>query len=172
MKKIVLFLIGCILFLIGCERDSKYIETVMNIKFENGKTLEKIVNEDAIIGDFYVANKGKLEFDKLHYGLDTVVMKLYANDLIDKYKKKNIKLPLLKELEWKIEGETNQGKVITAETDDVIIKIPTIKDKDYIKVNLNSIKVYDLKTGNIISEEDLKTASLYYKMLQEYNYKN
>lgn len=172
MKKIILLLIGCILFLVGCNNDSNYIETVMNIRFENGKTVEKIVNEKAILGEFYVENEGKLEFNKVQYGLDAISMRISPSDLMNRYKQKGVKMPLLKELEWKIEGETNEGKVVTAATDEVIIKIPTVKNKDYIQVNLNNIKVYNLKTNTVITDKELEAADLYYKMLQEYNYKN
>lgn len=170
MKKILAIIMSCVLFLVGCNKNNEYIETVMNIRFEDGKTVEKIVNEKVIAGEFYLDNTTKLKFNRAAYGLSVVAMKISEEKQLKKYYDLGVVMPLLKELDWKIEGNTENGKVVVAKTDRVLVRIPTVKNGDYVQVNKDDIAVYELKTNTRITDEEIVVAKDYYDLLNEYKY--
>ncbi|MGL5935232.1 MAG: hypothetical protein ACRCZI_06375 [Cetobacterium sp.] len=165
MKKMLVTLSICVGLLTGCigGSDSNYIETVKQISFDDGVTVENIVREKLTGTEFQVLNEGKVRIDKglavfdktgeyifLLKGMEGKIQELASNAKV---------APIVIEsndIKWEVEGETKKGKIIKAKTDKSVVKISTEQDGDYVQVYLTDIKAFNGKTGKIISDKELR----------------
>lgn len=161
MKKILIILAVAFTLLTSCTTDSNYIETVKSLTFDDGTKVEELV-ADKIKGiEFQVENGEKIIIEKgmvlfKSTGEYIFLFNHLAPEIKKMAEKSNLKKIFLKEITWEIEGETKDGKIVRAFTDDAIIKITTKQDGDYISLNSDDIKAYNRKNGKIVSEQILK----------------
>lgn len=148
MKKIV-FLLGLLLVLLtGCVGDEDYINTVKSISFNNGMSVEDIVNKNVEAIEFSQINN--LEENRTN---PLFLINFYSTDFLS-----NLKMPSTPELKWEIEGKTKTGKIVVAYNDEVKVKIQTIEDGDYVQVSTDEINVYSQKNNKAVSIESLNFA--------------
>lgn len=174
MKKMLVTLSVCVSLLTGCTggSDSDYIETVKQISFDDGVTVENIVREkltgsefQALNGDKVRIDKGLAVFDKT--GTYIFLLKGMEGEIQELASKANVVPVVLgnEDITWEVEGETKKGKIIKAKTDKSVVKISTEQDGDYIQVNSTNIKAFNGKTGKAISEKELKNYNQLNNML-------
>lgn len=155
MKKIV-FLLGVILILFtGCIGEEDYINSVKAISFNNGMSVEDIVNKDVEAIEFSQLNN--LEENRTN---PLFLINFYNTDFLS-----NLKMPSTPELKWEIEGKTKTGKIVVAYNEKVKIKIQTREDGDYIQVSTDEINVYSQKNNKAISSDTLNFAIEIYDLV-------
>lgn len=160
MKKIlgVLILMLSVAFT-GCSSDKSYINTVKSITFDNGKSVEDIVNENAKIGEFYFEND-------LQETLSNPYMFIFylngKDEAISQLKEAGIKMPVPDKLKWQVEGETSKGKVLIASNDMIKIKINTRQNGDYIELYEYDIQTFIKSTNQLIPLDMLEKTKTFY----------
>lgn len=170
MKKIATFILGMMLLLVGCASDEDYIDTVKNMSFSNGQTIEQYVNDSIKFGEMYQLNKDNFCLDKKLL----FMMSLEANQDVKRFlRQANVVLPEdIKPATWIVEGKTKDGKILIASNDNIKIKIETRKNGDYIETGSDKITTLDKKTNRIISEEELELASALHEIAMRCGYTN
>ncbi|WP_300345112.1 hypothetical protein [Fusobacterium sp.] len=170
MKKIATFILGMMLLLVGCASDEDYIDTVKNMSFSNGQTIEQYVNDSIKFGEMYQLNKDNFCLDKKLL----FMMSLEANQDVKRFlRQANVVLPEdIKPATWIVEGKTKDGKILIASNDNIKIKIETRKNGDYIETGSDKITTFDKKTNRIISEEELELASALHEIAMRCGYTN
>lgn len=161
MKKIIVFLIGMMLLITECYAIN-YREKARKLKFSNGEILEEYVVNQIKMGEIYSLNENNPYFDKallykLKYETDRDICWLLR-------KSKTILPENIGNINWNIEDK----KFLVASSENIIVKIATIKNEGYVESE--EIAVIDKKTDTVISEEKLELVSELYKMAKDNNY--
>ena len=174
MKKMLVALSICVGLLTGCTggSDSDYIETVKQLSFDNGVTVENIVREKLTGAEFQGLNGDKVRIDKglavfdgtgayifLLKGMEGKIQELASNASV---------VPVVigsNDIKCEVEWETKKGKIIKAKSEKAVVKISTEQDGDYIKLYSDSIKTFNGKTGKAISDKELKNYNQLNNML-------
>ena len=166
MKKFLLaFVTGVLLLFAGCSSDSDYIETVKNITFDTGERVEDIVVENIKVGEFYNLN-GENVMNPFNA---VIVTALPKEKVVEKFKELNIKMPNVapENIKWEVEGETSTGKVILASKGNVVVKLETIDNGDYVEIYDTDIKTY---INNKLISDEMKIPALFYNAGVEAGY--
>ena len=161
MKKIIVFLIGMMLLITECYAIN-YREKARKLKFSNGEILEEYVVNQIKMGEIYSLNKNNPYFDKallykLKYETDRDICWLLR-------KSKTILPENIGNINWNIEDK----KFLVASSENIIVKIATIKNEGYVESE--EIAIIDKKTDTVIPEEKLELVSELYKMAKDTNY--
>lgn len=161
MKKIIVFLIGMMLLITECYAIN-YREKARKLKFSNGEILEEYVVNQIKMGEIYSLNENNPYFDKallykLKYETDRDICWLLR-------KSKTILPENIGNINWNIEDK----KFLVASSENIIVKIATIKNEGYVESE--EIAVIDKKTDTVIPEEKLELVSELYKMAKDNNY--
>lgn len=169
MKKVIAIFISLLLFLTGCSSDEDYINSVKEMAFSDGSSVEEYVKDNIKAGEMYKLNDSILMSKEILF-----LLKFASKDeVLFLLNQGSVVVPQdIKEASWKVEGETKQGKVIVVSNDEIKVKIETEKDGDYIKVNTNQIFTYNEKANKLIPQEDLNIALELYNLAKKYGYEN
>lgn len=152
MKKLLLIMLVVIFSLVGCTNDNEYLDTVKKITFDNGQTMEEIMTEMLTCGEIVIENPF---IEKISESKIKSISMYSSKKFAKSFDNNPLLIPNINNIKWKIQGNTSNGKIILASTNDITAKIPTVKDGDYVEVNFNDIKLYDNKTNKLISEQNL-----------------
>lgn len=168
MKKMIVIFILLLGILTGCSSDSDYIETVKGITFDDGKSVEEIVNEKVLIGNFYSEN----ELDEiLANPMNIFLFSMNHKEVIKKgFKDAGIKMPISSKIKWEVEGETREGKILTASDEKVKVKITARKNGDYIELYTTDIQLHIKKNNRVISDEMFERIDALYELARESGY--
>lgn len=152
MKKLLLIILVVIFSLTGCTNDDEYLNTVKKIIFDNGQTMEEIMTEMLTCGEIIIENPfiEKISESKIK-DISVFSSKKFAKS----FNNNTLFIPNIKNIEWNIQENISNGKIILASTNNITAKIPTIKNGDSIEINFNNIKLYDNKNNKLISEQNL-----------------
>lgn len=170
MKKIILLFSLLLIFFTGCTSDEDYIDTVKSITFEDGTTVKTYVQDQIKYGEFYILNEKELFDNGYSSLLMPTLIYIAPEEVLKELKNMKIEMPKDTPVVWKIEGNTDNGKILTASNGDIQVRIPTTKNGDYIEINTANFKVVNLKNNVTFREEQLESSKLYYEFLLKHYY--
>lgn len=166
MKKLLGILVF-IIFLVGCSSEDKdYINTVKGMTFDSGKTVETYVEEQMALGEFELLNS-----DIIVNSFTYIYTLMNDEQLNEVFRNSDVKMPKKKEITWKVEGETKDGKIVIAYNDTILVKIQTIKNGDYIESDSSKIKTYS-KANNKQLDSLMEEKRFLYELALRCGYDN
>lgn len=161
MKKIIMIsvMVTMLLGFGGCfNNDEAYIETVKGLTFDNGDTVEDIVKYKLTGTGLAIMNHGVVEkIDNFFVFNETgeyVLASSYASKEIAEIAKRAnyTSIDTLPPLNWEVEGETNNGKVIIATSKYGKVMMTTIDNGDYVSINLDNIEQVNYNESYVSDE--------------------
>lgn len=159
-----------LIFITGCSDDSDYITTVKSITFNDGVSVEELVNMNIKAGEFCIENNS----NKLLVNEPIIAMLSFMSkeEVKSLFKETRIIIPKLSEIKWEVEGSTKNGKVIIASNDRIKVKISTRKNGDYIETSKNDIKTFIKVNNTEIPKKIILNAIRLDSIAKKYGYKN
>lgn len=162
-----IFLLVIVLALFGCFKGKENsINTLKSVTLNNGKTLEKYVNDNIIGGEVYQLNDSEIFLEK-----ELITLRKLQNKdkILNFLEERRVVIPeSIVEAEWKLEEENKDKKVIIAFNDNIKVEIKIEKNKK--EIDSQNILTYDKTNGKAISQKELDRAIEIYNIAKKYEY--